>query len=164
MSWQGAYQTNSLEEAMRGGNDSSQFSVLEKHADGRRWRRTLWAPVFHAHPEHGETFFNSILAYHGSWLDGHAYWSGVPTGDRALHCLFGDGTEFSGEELAEIRRAYDESAIHLHLEPGDVVVVVDNLRVSHGRTPYRGSRLLGVAISDSVNRGLCRPPAAFARL
>eukprot|EP00439_Symbiodinium_sp_Y106_P035337 s356_g4.t1 len=71
-SWQGAFQVKSLEEAMQKGNNRATFSILEAHSDGRRLRHTLWCPVFHHHPVHGELFFNSLLNRHGSWLDGHA--------------------------------------------------------------------------------------------
>ena len=45
-------------EAMKKGNDKANFSILERH-DERRWRHTLWCPVFLQHPDHGELFFNS---------------------------------------------------------------------------------------------------------
>jgi len=163
MSWQGAFLTDSMEEAMTKGNDSETFSILEKHSDGKRLRHTLWCPVFHPHPQLGELFFNSVLNRHGSWLDGHAYWGKVPNPERPYHCLWGDGSEFSEEEVAEIRKVYDESTVYLRLEPGDVLVV-DNLRVVHGRTPYSGSRLLGLLLSDTVERGPCRPPASYIQL
>jgi alpha-ketoglutarate-dependent taurine dioxygenase len=162
-SWQGAFLTDSMEEAMKRGNDSKTFSILEKHADGRRLTHTLWCPVYHEHPEHGELFFNSVLNRHASWLDTHPYWKTVPNAERPYQCVWGDGTEFSEEELAEIRKVYDDSTVYLRLEPGDVLVV-DNLRVVHGRTPYSGSRLLGLLLSDTVERGPCQPPGAFAKL
>lgn len=44
------------------------------------------------------------------------------------------------------------------------VLVLDNLRVVHGRTPYSGSRLLGLLLSDMVPRQPCEPPLAFSKL
>lgn len=162
-SWQGAFLTDSIEEAMKKGNNAETFSILERH-DERRLRQTLWCPVFHQHPQHGELFFNSVLNRHGSWLDGHSYWGEIPNEERPYHCVWGDGAEFSDEELREIREVHRESTVQIRLDPGDVLVL-DNLRVAHGRTPYRGSsRLLGLLLSDMVPRAPCQPPAAFASL
>eukprot|EP00490_Sorites_sp_Unknown_P019225 CAMPEP_0114687030 /NCGR_PEP_ID=MMETSP0191-20121206/62071_1 /TAXON_ID=126664 /ORGANISM="Sorites sp." /LENGTH=187 /DNA_ID=CAMNT_0001973107 /DNA_START=1 /DNA_END=561 /DNA_ORIENTATION=- len=131
-SWQGAV-------ALQQGNSRTNFSLLKKH-DQRRLRHILWCPVFHQHPTFGELFFNSVLNRHGSWLDGHSVFGGVPNSERPYHCTWGDGTEFNNEELEEIRTIYAENTEYIRLNPGDVLVL-DNLRVVHGRTPYRGSRL-----------------------
>lgn len=49
----------------------------------------------------------------------------------------------------------------LRLEQGDIVVL-DNLRVAHGRTTYQGERLLGLLLSDMIGREAHRvPPTAF---
>jgi len=159
-SWQGAFLTEDIGEAMRKGNSPSAFSILARR-DARRLRQTVWCPVFHQHPEHGELFFNSVLNRHGSWLDGHSYWGKAPNGERPYHCVWGDGAELSADELSEIREVHQKSTISLKLDPGDVLVV-DNLRVAHGRTPYRGDRLLGLLLSDMTARAPCQPPAAFA--
>lgn len=161
-SWQGAFQTTSMEEALKKGNDKANFSILKKH-DERRLKHILWCPVFHKHPTFGELFFNSVLNRHGSWLDGHSVFGHMDVKERPYHCTWGDGTEFSSSELTEIRRAYAESTEYLRLNPGDVLVL-DNLRMVHGRTPYRGSRLLGLLLSDLVSREACEPPKAFAEL
>ena len=161
-SWQGAFQTNSMEDAFEKGNNKTNFSILRKH-DARRLRHVLWCPVFHKHPTFGELFFNSVLNRHGSWLDGHSVFGKMPNSERPYHCTWGDGTDLNTEELAEIRKAYAESTEYIRLNPGDVLVL-DNLRVVHGRTPYSGSRLLGLLLSDMVPRQPCEPPLAFSKL
>lgn len=161
-SWQGAFQTSSMDVALQKGNDRTHFSILKKH-DDRRLRHILWCPVFHQHPTLGELFFNSVLNRHGSWMDGHSFFGKLPNSERPYHCTWGDGNEFNDEELAEIRTAYSESTEYIRLNPGDVLVL-DNLRVVHGRTPYQGSRLLGLLLSDMVPRQACEPPPAFAKL
>eukprot|EP00932_Pfiesteria_piscicida_P019294 SRR837773.6118.p1 GENE.SRR837773.6118~~SRR837773.6118.p1 ORF type:complete len:319 (-),score=120.72 SRR837773.6118:14-880(-) len=163
MSWQGAFTTEDIEEAMRKGNDAAKFSILERCADGRRLKHTLWCPVFVNHPERGDLFFNSVLNRHGSWLDGHSYWGPIPHSERPYHCLWGDGTELSDEELADIRQVYEECTDYVRLDPGDLVVV-DNLRTVHGRMPYSGKRLMGLLLSDTVPRAPCTPPAEYMQL
>lgn len=118
-SWQGAFQTSSMDHALQKGNDKTNFSILEKY-DERRLRHILWCPVFHTHPTFGELFFNSVLNRHGSWLDGHSVFGKMQNSERPYHCTWGDGIEFSSEELAEIRTAYAESTEYIRLDPGDV--------------------------------------------
>lgn len=118
-SWQGAFQTNSMEDAFEKGNNKTNFSILRKH-DARRLRHVLWCPVFHKHPTFGELFFNSVLNRHGSWLDGHSVFGKMPNSERPYHCTWGDGTDLNTEELAEIRKAYAESTEYIRLNPGDV--------------------------------------------
>ena len=83
--------------------------------------------------------------------------------ERPYHCRWGDGQELSFEELQEVRGAYEESTEYIRLNAGDVLVL-DNLRMVHGRQPYTGSRLMGLLLSDMVKRGPCEPPKEFAKL
>ena len=90
----------------------------------------------------------------------------MPHRERPYQCVWGDGSELSDGELAELRDAHDGNMEKLRLEQGDLVVM-DNLRVAHGRTPYSGGdRLIGLLLSDMVDRELARsqPPAAFGRI
>ena len=48
-----------------------------------------------------------------------------------------------------IRRAYDECLLVRPWEQGDLVVV-DNLKVSHGRKPYSGDRRVLVAMAGTT--------------
>lgn len=75
-------------------------------------------------------------------------------------CRFGDGTEFSEEEMADLRTADEEAvAVIVKLQPGDVIVV-DNFRYSHGRRPFAGVRQHVSLLSDPVPRGM-KPPLPF---
>ena len=59
-------------------------------------------------------------------------------------------------------QVHAECTQHLQLVRGDVLVL-DNLRVAHGRTPWAGSdRQMGLLLSDLVPREAHRtPPKAF---
>lgn len=160
MSWQGAFQTTELAEAMRKGN--SDASVLRRHADGERMQHLSWSSVFHEHPEHGELYFSSILNRHGSWLDGHHVFGQMPLRERPYHCLWGDGAEFSPREMEELRAVHEQCTIHVRLDKGDVIVM-DNLRVAHGRTDFVGDRLIGLLLSDMIKRDL-KPPPEFTAM
>jgi alpha-ketoglutarate-dependent taurine dioxygenase len=162
-SWQQALQTECIDEALARGNSAD--SILGWHTDGKRLRHLSWAPVFHTHPSLGELHFGAILSRHASWHDGDAKFDYLPHGDRPYHCLWGDGSELSDAEIAELRSLHDRNMEQHRLEVGDIIVL-DNLRVMHGREPYAGKRQLGLLISSAmVDREPSRqPPPAFAAL
>lgn len=175
--WQAAFQTDDLAEAYAA--VASAGGALEPVAPGDVpgevagggargvLRHTLWAPVFHTHPALGEElYFSAILSRHGSWLDGHPWYDAhVPdAARRTYHCVWADGDELSAAELAELRGLHEACTVRLPLAAGDVLVL-DNLRVAHGRTPYGGDapRRMGLMLSELVGREARRaPPAAWA--
>jgi len=160
MSWQGSFVTEDLEEAMRIGNHET--SVLRRHEDGQRIQHIAWSSVFLEHHAHGDLYFSSILNRHGSWLDGHKVFGKMPLHERPYHCVWGDGAEFSVEEMQELRAVHEQATIQVQLDKGDVIVM-DNLRVAHGRTDFVGDRLIGLLLSEMITRDL-KPPIEFTRL
>lgn len=160
-SWQQAFVTDDKQTALQKGN--TEESILMPHEDGIRMKHITWCPTFYVHPDHGELYFASILNRHGSWMDNHPNWSHLPWAERPYHCVWGDGSEFSESELAEIRDVHTKSTIANRLVPGDLVVV-DNLRVAHGRTPYKGKRQMGLLLSDMVPRKEQSPPPEFVQI
>jgi len=160
-SWQEAFVTDDEATALQKVN--TQESILVRHEDGIRMKHITWCPTFYVHPDHGELYFASLLNRHGSWMDEHSTWNHLPLAERPYHCVWGDGTEFSESELAEIRDVHEKSTIASRLMPGDVVVV-DNLRVAHGRTPYKGKRQMGLLLSDMVPRKEGSPPPEFDQI
>ena len=173
--WQAAFQTSDLARAYAAVAEAggtlelmNPDDVPGEVAGGARGvlRHTLWAPVFHTHPTLGrELYFSAILSRHGSWLDGHPWYDAhVPdAARRTYHCVWADGEELSAAELAELRGVHEECTVRLPLAAGDVLVL-DNLRVAHGRTPYGGAtpRRMGLMLSELVGREAHRtPPAAW---
>lgn len=161
MSWQGSFQTDDINEALR--KASTTNAILRRHPNGRHWRHITWCPVFFTHPIHGELYFSSILNRHGSWLDGHSVFGKMSNTNRPYHCVWGDGSEISDDELKEIRDVHDKSTLYVHMDKGDIIVM-DNLRVAHGRTSYKGDRLIGLLVSEMVNRELIAPDIFWSSL
>merc|ERR1711879_108175 len=63
--------------------------------------------------------------------------------------------------MGELREVQDGAMERLQLKKGDVIVV-DNLRAQHGRTPFKGKRCLGLMLSDMVAReAKHQPPSCF---
>lgn len=161
-SWQSSFITKDPTEAMDKANGIDMFADWYEGPGGiRRMKHTAWAPVFVTHPVHGELYFTSILNRHASWQDGHEVYGRLPLDQRSYQCVWGDGSAFSDAELSELRDVHDGAMVQLQLEQGDVIVV-DNLRAQHGRTTFQGKRLLGLMLSDMVDRETkYHPPACF---
>ena len=75
--------------------------------------------------------------------------------DLPSHSRYGDGTEIEPEVLDDIRQAYDQETIPVGWQQGDLLMI-DNLRMAHGRLPFLGERRILFAMSEP-----CRHPAAF---
>ncbi|MBL8262872.1 MAG: TauD/TfdA family dioxygenase [Xanthomonadaceae bacterium] len=62
------------------------------------------------------------------------------------NCYFGDGSEIDERSLQEVRRVYEETLIKFSWQQNDLLLL-DNLRFSHGREPFTGERrvLTGMA-------------------
>jgi len=162
-SWQAAFGTEDPGEAAGKASGPDMFAEWQEGPGGaRRMRHTAWAPVFVTHPALGEIYFTSVLNRHGSWQDGHEVFGKLPLDRRPYQCAWGDGTPLSDDELAELREVQDGAMERVHLEQGDVIAM-DNLRVQHGRTTFQGKRVLGLMLSDMVDReAKYQPPACFA--
>lgn len=178
LSWQESTNATNFTEALRVANaphDSRAFPTprairQQYRALGfaePRMTITTWAPVFVTHPRLGELFFSSVLNRHGSWLDGHHVFGNLSAPVRPYHCLWGNGTDISNEELECLREFHAACRTDLRLTVGDLIVV-DNLRMQHGRAPFTPGtkpRLLGLAMGPMMNREANRdaPPPSFAQ-
>lgn len=60
---------------------------------------------------------------------------------------FGDGGELPTDALDEVRAAYDAEIVRFPWEPGDVLMV-DNMLMTHGREPFRGTRKVVAAMAQ----------------
>ncbi|AGC45640.1 Taurine catabolism dioxygenase TauD/TfdA [Myxococcus stipitatus DSM 14675] len=120
--------------------------------DASRLRTRQVLPAVTRHPLTGEAFwFNQAHLFHVSGLE--------PKTRQALTMLFkkeefprnayhGDGSELDGADLETIRAAYQETLVTFPWRTGDVLLV-DNLRVTHGRRPYEGTgRKVLVSMGD----------------
>jgi alpha-ketoglutarate-dependent taurine dioxygenase len=60
---------------------------------------------------------------------------------------YGDGTPIEPEVMDEIRSAFRQAAVAFKWQEGDILMV-DNMKVAHGRRPFVGSRKVVVAMLE----------------
>lgn len=101
------------------------------------------------HPHTGEpVFFSQAHLWHVSGLDPRtrlALSRLVAEEDRYHHCTFGDGSPLGEADLVEIRRALAAATVSFPWQRHDVLLV-DNVLVAHGRSPFSGERRILVAM------------------
>jgi alpha-ketoglutarate-dependent taurine dioxygenase len=103
------------------------------------------------HPRTGtDLWFNHATFFHVSSLpqlirDG--LMAELDEGQLPSNTYYGDGSAIEADVLDELRSAYDAESIALDWERGDFIMI-DNLRVAHGRAPFSGPRRVLFAMSE----------------
>jgi alpha-ketoglutarate-dependent taurine dioxygenase len=124
-------------------------------------------PAVITHPQTGtKIWFNSAHNFHDSWSWEfyHLKRWGLATllkfreqchkrtlhvKDYPNHCIFGDGSDIPPEDIEHIRSVLWQHAVLFDWQQGDVLML-DNLRIAHGRMPFRGPRKVLVALTGSM--------------
>jgi len=108
-------------------------------------------PAVIAHPKTGEkAFFNQIQLHHPSCLDAETRSSLAALfreEDLPRNVRYGDGTPIEDSVLERIGELYWKLAISFPWREGDLVMI-ENMLVSHARTPYVGPRKIIVAMGE----------------
>ena len=98
-------------------------------------------PAMAPHPDTGELlWFNQIHAHHRTFYQNcHPDFEAASASGEdqpwPVHTKFGDGTELSVDELANLRQAAWAASVSVPLRKG-LLMVVDNYRALHGRLGY----------------------------
>jgi len=111
-----------------------------------RYRRT----AIETHPAHGyEVWFNQAEQWHPSLLapEVRSALDAMLAPDNFPHNVtFGDGSEISDEDCAEIRKTQEHCAMRFEWQPGDLLLL-DNVLMAHGRDPFEGDRKIFVSMA-----------------
>ena len=75
--------------------------------------------------------------------------------DLPVQVSYGDGTPIGGDVHRSIAAAYAAETVATAWRPGEVLVL-DNLRVAHGREPYEGPRTVMVGMAGSFTTQVAR--------
>jgi alpha-ketoglutarate-dependent taurine dioxygenase len=149
--WQQVFQTNDKEQ-------------VEAYCQSTRmtweWYKTNQlrtqqvCPAIATHPHTKESiWFNQAHLFHISNLppeirDG--LFAEFTDQDLPRNAFYGDGTPIENSVFAAVRTAYQRETIEFPWQAGDVLLL-DNLLVAHGRTPFTGNRKVLVGMVEAWN-------------
>jgi alpha-ketoglutarate-dependent taurine dioxygenase len=118
---------------------------------GNRLRTWQVCQAVAEHPKSGEkVWFNQAHLFHPSGLGPAVRESMVATfGEEGLprNACYGDGSAIEDSVFDAIRAAYDEESVAFPWRSGDVLLL-DNMRVAHGRRPFEGPRKVVVGMAE----------------
>jgi alpha-ketoglutarate-dependent taurine dioxygenase len=122
---------------------------------GDRLRTRAVRPAMARHPKTGELlWFNHATFFHVSTLEPavrEALLEEFPEEDLPANTYYGDGSPIEPEVLDHLRSVYHRETTSFPWEKGDVLLL-DNMTVAHGRSPFRGDRKILVAMAEPVHR------------
>ncbi|AUJ69083.1 MULTISPECIES: TauD/TfdA family dioxygenase [Pseudoalteromonas] len=144
--WTEVFQTDSKEDVERFCHENGfEFEWFDNEL---RTKQVNQAAI--EHPLHGfKVWFNQAHLFHISSLDPEtkqSFLSMFGTERLPRNTYFGDGSDIPEADLAKIREIYEQEMFHFNWQKGDVLLL-DNLRFTHGRQPFEGARkvLVGMA-------------------
>ncbi|NOQ72036.1 MAG: TauD/TfdA family dioxygenase [Crocinitomix sp.] len=143
LSWQEVFQTKerSVVEAdcVKGGM-SFEWKTEEELI--LTWnKKAIWN-----HPKtNEEIWFNHAFFFNKYTQDEDVLNSMESEEELPFNTYYGDGEQISKEEIAELRAAYKKATLKFLWESGDILFL-DNMRISHGRSPYTGDRKVIVSL------------------
>jgi len=126
-----------------------------------RVRYNRWALV--PHPVSGaEIWFNNMVFYHPVTLqDAMRRLAGRIGYDRMPHgARWGDGGELEPDVAEELVALYRRCAIGTRWQRNDIMII-DNLRVAHGRESFGGDRDVAVLMLDEMSARDLAVPASL---
>src|SRR5882757_10334120 len=101
------------------------------------------------HPESGEElWFNQAQLFHVSSLGLEMMSQMIDTfGERGLprNAYFGDGGAIPNKVIAHVSDAFEQEKVIFNWRKNDILIL-DNMRVAHGRKPFTGSRRILVSM------------------
>lgn len=103
------------------------------------------------HPKTGETvWFNHAAFFHISTLEptiGDSLLAEFSELNLPQNTYYGDGSPIEPTTLDEIRSAYQKETVTFPWQEGDILML-DNMLVAHGRSPFVGDRKVVVGMSQ----------------
>ncbi|MBC1221788.1 TauD/TfdA family dioxygenase [Nostoc sp. UCD121] len=125
--------------------------------DGERLQTRQVRQAVAKHPKTGElVWFNHATFFHVSTLEPtlrNALLAEFREEDLPNNTYYGDGSPIEPEVLEELRTAYQQEMVLFTWQPGDLLML-DNMSVAHGRSPFVGQRKVVVGMADPFTNPL----------
>lgn len=149
--WQTVFQTESRSELEQ---------YCKEHAIEFEWtsantlRTKQVCQAFAKHPRSGKLiWFNQSHLFHSSSLEPRTRQllsEMFAEEDYPRNASYGDGSRIDDSDMKHIREAFDREAVTFQWRARDLLII-DNMLVSHGRTPYRGHRRVLTSMCNSYS-------------
>jgi len=146
--WQTVFQTNeraAVEAYCRAAHIDCEWG------EGDRLRTSQVRQAVARHPRTGElVWFNQAHLFHITNLEEDVRGPLLESfGEERLprQARYGDGTPIEAADLDEVRRAYEDLAVDIDWQTGDVLIL-NNMLIAHGRRPYSGARRVLAAMGE----------------
>lgn len=162
LSWQEAFQVDE-----RAGAEAyfRANSIRWRWKDNDRLKTEQDLPAAICLPGGTPAWFNQVHLFHVSNLTPEireALLESIPEDDLPRQAYFGDGGVIPDSYLENIRAAYKSGKYSFPWQRDDVMLL-DNLRICHGREPFTGQRKVLVSMSDPASYDDFGIPAAAGR-
>lgn len=148
LSWQAAFQTEDRGAVEAYCHDNG---IEFEWKDEGRLRTRQMRHVVARHPRSNDlAWFNHLTFFHISTLDpAMQVRLRAAFHDEELpnNTFYGDGAPIEPEVLAQLHAAYQAETVAFPWHKGDLLML-DNMLVAHGRSPYAGPRKIVVAMSE----------------
>jgi alpha-ketoglutarate-dependent taurine dioxygenase len=145
--WQTVYQTEDKAEVEA---HCRRSGVELEWKDGDRLRTRAVRNAVARHPDTGDLcWFNHATFFHVSTLMPairEALLEEFAEEDLPTNTYYGDGSLIEPEVLDHLRTCYDAETVSFPWQAGDLLML-DNMMVAHGRTPFKGERQVLVGMS-----------------
>ncbi len=152
LSWQTVFQTTDKEAIER---HCREKGIETEWKDGDRLRTRAVRRALARHPKTNElVWFNHATFFHVSTLEPvvrEALQDEFEDGDLPANTYYGDGSQIEPEVLDHLRAAYHAETVRFPWQQGDLLLL-DNMLVAHGRSPYSGPRQILVGMAEPVNQ------------
>ncbi|HTE51610.1 MAG TPA: amino acid adenylation domain-containing protein [Kofleriaceae bacterium] len=148
--WQRVFRTNSREAVA---SYCAEAGIQVEWRPGGALRTRHVRPALAIHPRTGEeVWFNQAHLFHTTSLEPDvrlALLESLPFDELPRNACYGDGAPIEDDVIAEIDAAYQAAAVELPWQDGDILLV-DNMLVAHGRTPFEGPRRVLVVMAEPL--------------
>jgi alpha-ketoglutarate-dependent taurine dioxygenase len=133
------------------GGPSSSIARAREWSGGDRLRTRQVRKAIQTHPVTGEAvWFNHAVFFHVSTLEPTTKLvlsASLSEEDLPNNTYYGDGSPIEPEVLDHLRDVYREKTVSFPWHRGDILML-DNMLVAHGRSPYQGARKILVGMSE----------------
>jgi alpha-ketoglutarate-dependent taurine dioxygenase len=151
VSWQDAFGVTSLED-LQAHCHRAGFALI---ATGDRLQVEYPHAPFARHPRTGKAvWFNHAAFFQADKLDAQVLRALQQLlGDQELpnRIVYGDGAPLEQSVIAELTRAYRRALVP-HAWQANDLIILDNMRIAHGRWPFAGQRRVWVSMANELER------------